>query len=75
MHKNNNRCTQFPFLRLTPFSLILVQKHIRLGHAGIVDHSVGFIFTKLKKNMQKEWTETSKKKKKRKKNLFKSKKK
>ena len=63
MHKNN-RCTQFCFLRLTPFSITPVQKHISLGHAGIADHSVWFIFTKLKKNMQKEWTETSLKKKK-----------
>ena len=31
---------------------------MRLGHAGIVDHFVSFIDTRLKKNIERKWTDT-----------------
>ena len=43
------------FEELVPSILPLLKEHIRLGHAGIVDHSVSFIDTRLKKNIKKEW--------------------
>ena len=38
------------------------KKHIRLGNAGIVDHSVDLSIPDFKKSIKKEWTETIKKK-------------
>ena len=38
----------------------LLKKHIRLGHAGIVDHSVDLSIPDLKKSIKKEWTEAIK---------------
>ena len=46
---------------LVPSILPLLKEHIRLGHGGIIDHSVGFINTTLKKNMKKELTKKKKK--------------
>ena len=42
------------FSELVPSILPLLKEHIRLGHAGngIVDHSVSFIDTRLKKNIK-----------------------
>ena len=40
-----------------------LKKHIRLGHAGIVDHSVDLLIPNLKKKYlkkKKEWTEAIK---------------
>ena len=42
------------FEELVPSVLPLLKEHIRLGHAGIVDHSIYFIDTGLKKNTEKE---------------------
>ena len=36
IHKHQ---TQF-FRRISPFGIPLLKKHIRLGHAGIVEHTV-----------------------------------
>ena len=44
-----------PLIGITP-----VKKHIRLGHAGIVDHSVDLSIPDLKKSIKKEWTEAIK---------------
>ena len=46
---------RYKFLKLVPSILPLLKEHIRLGHAGIVDHFV-FIDTRLKQ--KKEWTDT-----------------
>ena len=57
------------FRRISPFGIAPVKKkkkkHIRLGHAGIVDHSVDlsipeFFFKVSKKFFLKEWTEAIK---------------
>ena len=45
------------FEELVPSVSPLSKKHLRLGHAGVVDHSVDFI------NINKGWTEAKKKKK------------
>ena len=34
----------------------LLKKHIRLGHAGIVDHSVDLSIPDFKKSIKKDWT-------------------
>ena len=36
------------------------KKHLRLGHAGIVDHSVNLSTPDIKKSIKKEWTEAIK---------------
>ena len=41
----------------------LLKKRIRLGHTGIVDHSVDLSIPDLKKSTEKEWTEAIKTKK------------
>ena len=46
------------FRRVSPFDITPVKEHIRLGHAGIVNHSVQFIDTRLKQAIKKEWTDT-----------------
>uniref|UniRef100_UPI003AF75E68 hypothetical protein n=1 Tax=Thiolapillus sp. TaxID=2017437 RepID=UPI003AF75E68 len=38
----------------------LLKKHIRLGHAGIVDHYVDLSTPDFKKTIKKEWTEAIK---------------
>ena len=38
----------------------LLKKHIRLGHPGIMDHSVDLSIPDLKKRIKKEWTEATK---------------
>ena len=58
LHKQKNEAyihkyqTQI-FKELIPSVLPLLKEHIRPGHAGIVDHSVYFIHTRLKKNTKK----------------------
>ena len=47
------------FEELVPSVSPLLKKHIRLGHAGIVDHSVDLSIPILK-NIKKEWTEAIK---------------
>ena len=46
------------FEKLFPLVLPLLKKHIRLGHTGIVDHSVALLIPDFKK----EWTEAIQKK-------------
>ncbi|WP_419595907.1 hypothetical protein [Thiolapillus sp.] len=48
------------FEELVPSVSPLLKKHIRLGHAGIVDHSVDLSIPDLKKSIKKEWTEAIK---------------
>ena len=58
------------FLRISPFGIAPVKtiyiqkKHITLGHAGIVNHSVDLsipdFFLSIYKNKKKEWTEAIK---------------
>ena len=45
------------FEELVPSVLLLLKKHIRLGHAGIMDHLIDISITDLKKSIKKEWTE------------------
>ena len=47
---------------LVPSVSPLLVKHIKLGHAGIVDHSVDLSIPDIKKSTKKEWTEAIKKK-------------
>ena len=49
------------FEELVPSVSPLLKKHIKLGHAGIVDHSVDLSIPDLKKSIKKEWTEAIKK--------------
>ena len=53
------------FEELVPSGLPLLKKHMRLGHAGIVDHFVDLSTPDLKKErkkkIKKEWTEAIKK--------------
>ena len=41
------------FRRISPFRITPVEKHIRLGHAGIVDHSVDLSIPDFKKVLKK----------------------
>ena len=50
-----NQTSVFKVKLLVPSILPLLRKRIRLGHAGIVDHSVSLIDTRLKKSIKKEW--------------------
>ena len=45
------------FEELVPSVLPLLTKHIKLEHAGIVDHSVDLSIPDYKKSIKKEWTE------------------
>ena len=66
--KNIHKSQTQNFRRIIPFGITPVKKkkkHIRLGHAGIVDHSVDlsipeFFFKVSKKFFLKEWTEAIK---------------
>ena len=42
------------FRRISPFSITPLKKHIRLGHAGIVDHSVDLSIPDFKKVIKKK---------------------
>ena len=54
---NEDKC----FEELVPSVLPLLKKHIRLGHAGIVDHSVNLSIPDLQQQKKKrEWTEAIK---------------
>ena len=62
--KSVKTCTNIKhniFEELVPSVSPLLKKHIRLGHDGIVDHSVDLSIPDLKKSMKKEWTEAIKK--------------
>ena len=48
------------FEELVPSVSPLLKKHIRLGHAGIVDHYVDLSIPDFKKSIKKEWTEAIK---------------
>ena len=51
------------FRRISPFGIAPVKKkqqHIRLGHAGIMDHSVNLSIPDIQKSIEKEWTEAIK---------------
>ena len=50
------------FEELVPSVSLLLKKHIRLGHAGIVDHSVDLSIPDFLKSIKKkkEWTEAIK---------------
>ena len=54
------------FRRISPFGItpviiiIFFLKHIRLGHADIVDHSVDLSIPDFLKSIKKEWTEAIK---------------
>ena len=56
IHKHRHKI----FEELVPSVSPLLKKHIRLGHAGIVDHSVDFSIPDFKKSIKKEWTEARK---------------
>ena len=46
------------FEELVPSASPLLKKHVRPGHAGIVDHSVDLAIPDFKKkSIKKEWTE------------------
>ena len=47
------------FRRISPFGIAPVKKHIRLGHACIMDHSVDLSIADFKKYFKKEWTEAT----------------
>ena len=49
------------FRRISPFGITPVQKHIRLGHAGIVDHSVDLSIPDFKKKYKKGMDRSNKK--------------
>ena len=57
LHKTYTNTGQKIFEELVPSVSPLLKKHIKLGHAGIVDHSVHLSNQILKK----EWTEAIKK--------------
>ena len=59
-HTHTNIGHKF-FEELLPSVSPLLKKHIRLGHAGIVDHSVDLSIPDFKKSIKKEWTEAIKK--------------
>ena len=48
------------FEELVPLVSPLLKKHIRLGHAGIVDHSVDLSIPDFKKSIKKKRTEAIK---------------
>ena len=68
MLQNKHKRQTQNFRRISPFSIapvkkIILKKHIRLGHAGILDHPVDLStpdFTGVYKKKLKEWTEAIK---------------
>ena len=58
LHKTYTNTEHKIFEELVPSVSPLLKKHIRLGHAGIVDHSVDISTPDKKKSIKKEWTET-----------------
>ena len=60
IHKHQTKI----FRRISPFGITslkkIIKKHIRLGHSGIVDHSVDLSIPDFKKVLKKEWTEAIK---------------
>ena len=49
------------FRRISPFGITPVKKHIRLGHAGIVDHSVDLSIPDFKKVLKNGMERSNKK--------------
>ena len=61
LHKTKHKQTLDKiFEELVPSVSPLLKKHIRLGHASIVDHSVDLSIPDFKKSRKKEWTESIK---------------
>ncbi len=60
-NKTYTNIEQKIFEELAPSVSPLLKKHVRLGHAGSVDHSVDLSIPDFKKSMKKEWTEAIKK--------------
>ena len=61
MKQNVHKHRTQNFRRISPFGITPFEKHIRLGHAGIVDHSVDLSIPDFKKSIKKkEWTEAIK---------------
>ena len=58
--QNIHKIRHKTFEELVPSVSPLLKKHIRLGHAGIMDHSVDLSIPE-KKSLKKEWTEAIKK--------------
>ena len=61
LHKTYTNIEHNIFDELVPSVSPLLKKHIKLGHAGIVDHSVDLSTPDFKKSIKKEWTEAIKK--------------
>ena len=61
LHKTYTNIRHKTFEELVPSVSPLLKKHVRLGHAGIVDHYVDLSIPDLKKSIKKEWTEAIKK--------------
>ena len=62
MKQNIHKYRTQNFRRISPIGITPVKKHIRLGHAGIVDHTVDLSIPDFKKVLKKkkEWTEAIK---------------
>ena len=60
MKQNIHKHRTQNFRRISPSVSPLLKKHVRLGHAGIVDHSVDLSIPDFKKAQKKEWTEAIK---------------
>ena len=61
--KNIHKHQTQNFRRISPFGITPVnKKHIRLGHAGIADHSIDLSIPDFFLKYKKEWTEAIKKK-------------
>ena len=64
LHKTYTNIEHKIFEELVPSVPPLLKKHIRLGHTGIVDHSVDLSIPAFKKYyFKKEWTQAMKNKK------------
>ena len=64
LHTTYTNIKHIIFGELVPLVLALLKKHIRVGQAGIMDHSVDLSIPDFLKSIEKEWTEAKKKKKK-----------
>lgn len=53
---NTNFSVLVPFIKSLQYCPFF-KKHMRLGHAGIINHPIQFINTRLEKNIKEEWTE------------------
>ena len=55
--KKYTNITHKLFEELVPSVSPLLKKHVRLGHTGIVDHSIDLTIPDFQKSIKKEWTE------------------